>query len=292
MNRIRPLVVLAIVASGCAHVPDLRAPDSFFTENPAKKLAVISSGRVDWPGMAGNEAVLGFAESKKALETITPAICSAFKAKAYDVVLCEPAGIAYYNPSYKENRVSEEGGGGKEWQLKDKEPAYLYPALQKDPQLSQALRNIHEKMELDLGKRQWSRFVPEKDDLQVVMKATGADTICLSRIHGRKFSAARKAAAVATTVLLAMVGAAGPMVNDWMELSLICATPVTGEVLWQYALTMSVDPVAPGDALVPAALQYFPGRDKPLDAKYKREKKKTDGKDVTKLSRVAQQGGQ
>ena len=282
MNGGRLLIPLAILASGCTHVPDLRAPDSFFAKNPVQEVVVISSGRVEWPGMAGKEAVLGFAESKKALETVTPAICSAFKAKAYEVVLCEPAGIAYYNPSYKENRVAEEGGGGKEWQLKDKEPAYLYPALQKDPQLSQALRNIHEKMELDLSKRQWGRFVPEKDDLQVVMKATGADTICLSRIHGRKFSAARKAAAVATTVLLAVTGVAGPMVNDRTELSVSCASLVTGEVLWQYAHNASVDPVVPGDALVPAALQYFPDKDKPLDAKYKREKRKTSEQDMAK----------
>ena len=275
-------MVLAILASGCVRVPDLRAPDSFFTENPAKKVAVFSSGRVDWPRMAGKEALLGLAESKQALETITPAICSALKAKGYDVVLCEPAGIAYYNPSYKENWVVEREGGGREWQLKDKEPAYLYPALQKDSQLSQALRNIHEKMELDLSKRQWARFVPEKDDLQVVMKATGADTICLSRIHGGKFSTARKAGALATTVALAMVGVSGPLVSDWTELSLSCASLVTGEVLWQYARTVSVDPVVPGDALVPPALEYFPDKDKPLDAKYKKEKRKTNEQDIAK----------
>ncbi len=282
-----PVISLAILVLGCTAHSNLRAPDSFFTENPIKKVVVISSGRVEWPGLGKKEAVLGFAESKNALENITPALCRVFKRKGYDVAMCEPAGIAYYNPSYKENRVVEEGKEGREWQLKDREPAYLYPALQKDLQLSQALRNIHEKMEMDLSKKQLESFVPDKDDLQIVMKATGADTVCLSRVQGAKFSVGRKAAAAAVVVVA--IAARAPNGVGWLPdqttLSLVCASLTTGEVLWQYTYKKApADPVDLGDtlSLIADALQDFPDRDKPLNAKYRKEKKKVDRQDTAK----------
>jgi hypothetical protein len=281
MNKSRSLAVLVVpvvlLVSACANpTVRIRAADSMFNENPAKKIAVVSSARISWPRMGrGNEAGLGFAESKQVVERITPDLCKALNQKGYETVYCAPVGIGFYNPALKENLVFEKDGGGKEWNLKDNEPAYLYPAAQNDPKLNQALRNINEKMELDIGKRQWGAFVPEKDDLRVVAQATGADTVCITRVYGRKYSQGRKAGAMAMTVAAAMFGVINTnMPTETTEIALSCTSAASGEVIWQYAKQMSADPVEGGGAtVIPAVLEHFPDRSKPLDAKYRAQQK-------------------
>jgi hypothetical protein len=237
--------------------------------------------RAPWPKPERKEAALGLAESKLSLESITPEVCAAFRTKGYDTVYCEPAGIGYHNPVFKENLVYAEGGSdSNQWRVADREPAYLYPAMQNDSDLGRALRNIHEKLEFNISRRSFKTFVPEPEDLQVVQRAIGADTLCLSRVHGIKYSEGRKAGAIALSVALLLTAAAvgatptgvdprGP--SDFTELAITCVSLASGTVFWQSAILRAVDPIYPDSAVVPALLQRFPDKGRPFEPELKKD---------------------
>ena len=214
---------------GCGGIR-LRASDSMLQKNPIKKVAILSTGRIEWPraGVFGEkEGVLGLTENKEALAMLTPNMRDIVVSKGYEVVFSEPVGIGYYNPSYKENWVMEENGDGaerfKKWQVLDKSPAFEYPAVQ-NQDFRRAVRNVFEQIELAIYRRELYTFAPSKNDLEVIRQITGADTICFIRVFGRKYSRARK-----------MVHAMGRMYSaEIFDYKLLFVDATSGEVLWQH----------------------------------------------------------
>jgi hypothetical protein len=96
------LIASLTLVVGCAGVP-IRASDSLFQQNSIKKIAILSTGRVEWPRMGGEEPVLGLTENKQALEMLTPILEESLINRGYEVFFSEPVGIGYYNLFYKEN---------------------------------------------------------------------------------------------------------------------------------------------------------------------------------------------
>jgi hypothetical protein len=267
-------VALTFLISGCAGVR-IRASDSMMQENSTKKIAILATGRVEWPRMAGKEPVLGMAENKKALEAMVSWTKTVLSRKGYEIVFSEPAGIGYYNPFYKENWVyenyDEKGEESRKWQVTDRKPAYEYPVIENNQEFCRAIRNVFEQMELAIYGRTLNSFIPSKDDLDIIRQVTGADTICFSRVYGRKFSTRRKIAGVAIAAALGTTST----VEDSQETFYVFVSVSTGEVLWQHGVyIMGKDPTFPV-VTMDMALRYFPEINKTMNPKCK--KKNTTG---------------
>jgi hypothetical protein len=164
---------------GCGGIR-FRASDSMSKENSIQKVAILSTGRIEWPreGVFGEkEGVLGLTENKEALAILTPKLGDILVIKGYEVVFSEPVGIGYYNPSYKENWVMETNGDrgerSKKWQVLDKSPAFEYPAVQNNQDFRRAVRNIFEQIELAIYRRELNTFAPSRKDLEVIRQITG-----------------------------------------------------------------------------------------------------------------------
>jgi hypothetical protein len=251
------LIASLMLVAGCAGV-QIRASDSMFQENSIKKIAVLSTGRVEWPRIVG-KPVLGLTETKRALEMFAPKMKEILVNRGYEVVFSEPAGIGYYNPSYKDNWVyenyGEKGEESKKWQLVGKRPAFEYPIVQNNQEFRAAVQNIFEQIELALHQGDLKAFTLSKNDLEVIRQATGADTVCLFRVSGWKFTTSRKVA----TALLAAAAGTTSTVKDRVESFLLFVKASSGEVLWQHgAYFIGEDPANPGEMVVNESLRYFP----------------------------------
>lgn len=238
-----------------------------FRENSIKGIAILGGGRLEWPRPMGKEPVLGLPDTKMALEILVPKAKEVLSGKRYEIVFSEPVGIGYYNPLYKENWVYENYGEKKEesrkWQITDKRPAYEYPIVQNNPEFAKAVQSLYEQVELAIYQRRMNTFVFSPNDLEVVRQVTGADVICFNRVFGQKFSIGRK-------VTAALV--AGATLQDTLESFFIFADARTGEILWQHGMYLAgVDPVSFGTKYIPVILNYFPERNKPVDAKCKKK---------------------
>lgn len=255
-----------VLISGCAGVK-IRASDSMFQENNIKRIAILGEGRLEWPRIGGKEPVLGLPDTKIALEILVTKAKEVLSRKGYEIVFSEPVGVGYYNPLYKENWVYENYGEkreeSKKWQITDKRPAYEYPAVQNNPEFAKTVQSLFEQIELAIYQRRLNTFVPSQNDLEVVRQVTGADTICFNRIYGQKFSTGRK-------VTAALV--AGVTLQDTLESFFIFADARTGEVLWQNGTYLAgVDPVTFGTKYIPVIFNYFPERNRSIEAKCKKK---------------------
>lgn len=265
------LIALSMFAFGCGGFY-LRASDSMFKGNSIKKIAILSTGRVVWPRVYGKEPVLGLTENKQALTILTPKLREILVNKGYEVVFSEPVGIGYFSPYYKENWVIEtEKGEEYKWQVVDYRPAFEYPVVQNNQEFCKAVRNIFEQIEAAIKyyHKLWT-FTPFKDDLEVIRQVTGADTICLMRVSGDKFSTIRK-------TMRKVFGQYAPRGNEWVHAFLFFVNTSSGEVLWQnHAFPRwEQDPANPGEMVVNEPLKYFPKINQPMEGKCK--KKDPDG---------------
>ncbi len=263
-------IALTLLISGCVGVR-IRASDSMMQENSIEKIAILATGRVEWPRMAGKEPVLGMTENKKALDAVVSWTKNVLSKKGYEIVFSEPAGIGYYNSFYKENWVyenyDEKGEQSRKWQVTDRKPAYEYPVVENNQELSKAVRNVFEQMELAIYGRTPNSFIPSKDDLDIIRQVTGADTICFSRVYGRKFSTGRK---IAGAAIAAALGTSST-VQDSQETFYVFVNASTGEVLWQHGVyIMGKDPTFPV-VTMEMALKYFPEINKTMNPKCKKK---------------------
>jgi hypothetical protein len=159
---------------------------------------------------------------------------------------------------------TEKGEECKKWHVVDKKPAFEYPVVQNNPEFSAAVRNIFEQIELAICLRQLTTFTPTKNDLEVIRQATGADTVCLCRVYGQKYSTRRKLG----TALLAAAAGTTSTVNDTVESFLVFVDLSSGEVLWQHGLYfIGSDPVNPGEMVVNEPLRYFPKINETMEPK-------------------------
>lgn len=265
------LIALSMLVFGCAGVP-IRVSDSLFQENSIKKIAILSTGRVEWPRWVGKEPVLGLTENKQALEMLTPKLRESLINRGYEVVFSEPAGIGYYHPFYKENWVYENYVEKKEeckkWQVVDHRPAFEYPSVQNNQEFCAAVRNIFEQIELAIHERQLKTLTLSTNDLQVIRQVTGADTVCLCRVYGQKFTTGRK---VATAFIAAALGTTST-VNDTVESFLLFVNASSGETLWQHGkYFIGRDPANPGEMVVNEPLRHFPKINETMEPKCKKK---------------------
>jgi hypothetical protein len=293
------IIVCGLFVSACSSKVSIRASDSMFKENPVKKIAVIAEGKVQWPGLGGfkvNPALLGLQESKEALATHLPQTKDVFTKKGYEVVFCEPTGIGYYSPfdetsgrwvvdygeptepkseENKESKESKETEGNKEakkntekpnskkWQIQGMEPAFEYPIVKNNPDLKKASKSIFEDFELSIYRRTINFYVPKKEDLKIIQNITNADTICVNRVFGLKYSNRRK---IAAALLV------GGGLSDTVESFFVCVNASTGEVLWQNGIYTLGDPTSPSETYIDNVLKLFPEINKPITAKCEKVK--------------------
>jgi hypothetical protein len=265
-------VALTLLISGCVGVR-IRASDSMLQENSIKKIAILATGRVEWPrmGWGRKEPILGLTESKKALETVVSHTKSVLSSKGYEIIFSEPAGIGYYNPFYKENWVyenyGEKGEEARKWQVTERKPAYEYPVVENNQEFCRAIRNVFEQMELAIYGHTVYSFILSKDDLDIIRQVTGADTICFSRVYGQKFSRGRK---IAVAAIAAALGSSATA-EDSQETAYFFVDARTGDILWQYwTYLMGKDPMFSVETM-DIALKYFPEINKTMNPKCKKK---------------------
>lgn len=249
----------------------LRISDSMFQENAIQKIAILSTGRIEWPRRQApfggyKEGVLGLTENKQALAILAPKLRDILVNKGYEVVFSEPVGIGYYNPFYKENWVIEKNGEKgerfKKWQVLDNSPAFEYPVVQNNQEFRRAVRNIFEQIELAIYRRELKTFAPSRNDLEIIQQVTRADTICFNRVFGHKYSRARK---------MVFHNFFGKIYRDIEESSLLFVNASSGEVLWLRRFHSWEDPAAPGEESVSKPLGYFPKINQPMESKCKKK---------------------
>jgi len=262
------IILTLIFISGCAPKTRIRASDTMFQENPARKIAVFAEGKVNWPRMGKGGLCLGVSDSKKSLTALLSQTEQVLSNKGYEVVFAEPVGIGYN--SHKWWLIPEEEGEYKEGPLElieDSKPVFVYPRFQDNQEFSKAVHTLIEELELALKQKQLNTFDPPKKAIEVIRQTTAADTICLNRIYGKKFSGARKTGAVALGVLGAMFGVygAGSTVRDMIDCYFIFIDTKTGEVLWQYGIYASENPINPSKTFVKNVLKHFPKINTPFD---------------------------
>jgi hypothetical protein len=107
-------------------------------------------------------------------------------------------------------------------------------------------------------------FEPDKEDIEVIHQATGADTICLQRLYGKKYSTRRKIG----KEFLQLLTYRKVTVEDSVELLMIFIDAKTGEVLWQTGESSKEEnPINPSEEFVEDVLRFFPARHETLAEK-------------------------
>jgi len=273
------VMCLILMTTACASRKLVRTSDAFTRENPVKKIAVLGEGRVMLTEM--KQTFLDMDESKTAVETLVLQACDAFTQKGYDVVLCEPAGIGYFSPLFPENWVYDKNGeNNSKKQIQNREPAYVYQYEPNDNNMKAAVRNIFERVESEISKKQESSFSASREDVAAIQQATGADTICFNYICGGKQStgAAAASAAVSAAVGLLLNSSGGAGHGASVGSYFFCVSAGTGETRWQYGKNSgglrqfsSGDTFSYNETFAEQVLRHFPDIGNPMDAKYLQE---------------------
>ena len=262
-------IITLIFIGGCASKVKIRASDMMLKENRVKKIAVLAEGKINWPRMGKGGQVLGVSDSKKALREHISKTKQILTNKGYEVVFAEPVGIGYYCKKWW--LMPERYGEDESCQLQlieDSKPVFTYPKFQDSQEFSKAVHNINEQLELALVEKRLDSFVPSKKDIEVIQQATEADTICLNRIYGVKFSTRRKAGAFALGVVAGMFGAYGHgHISDMVESYFVFIDATRGDVLWQHGIYTQGEPIEPSEKFLENVLKFFPARNEPFDQK-------------------------
>ncbi|MBN2515700.1 MAG: hypothetical protein JXC33_06665 [Deltaproteobacteria bacterium] len=262
------IILFSIVSfSGCAPKTKIRGSDEMFTKNPVNKIAILSAGNVNWPRMGKGGDVLVVPHAKQANETLLSQVKKVLTDKGYEIVYAEPVGVGFNCTNWwlLENPEAE----NEEEVLKkidNGDPIFKYPKFQEEGEYTVAVLNLIGQLEKAINMKQLYTFAPRKEDVEIIQKETSADTICLHRIYGKKFSAGRKAGAVALSVVAAMFGAyGGSSPHDMVESYFVFIDAKTGAVLWQYGLYATGDPLNPDQENMARILKFFPTKNQYFD---------------------------
>ncbi len=260
------LLASSILTSGCA-VPNIRVSDTLFEKNPIQKIAVIAEGQVYKVNDLTNEYGIELLWSKQPLEIMTPDICDLFKKKGYEVVFCEVAGVGFRGRNASDRWVYEDDAQGniirKHIQF---DVLYEYPIMKTRADLQAAIKNVFQEFEESIYRNQDRLFMPAQSDMRTIGRVVGADTVCLSRITGLRHSRG----------LLALLPIQEQK-KDTVAPYIVCVAASNGEVLWQYDQSLYAYYSSSADdhyfsyreKELSAMFEYFPGRDKLMDAKFK-----------------------
>ena len=262
-------VITLILVTGCASKVKIRASDAMFSNNPMNKIAVFAEGKVNWPRMGKGGSVLILPYCKKATENSLVATKQLLSKKGYEVVYAEPVSVGSNSKGWW--LIEDPEAEGEESKLKhipDRKPTFVYPKFQDDGAFSKSMLNIIEQLEWAVSKKHLNSFEPSKEDIEVIRQATNADTICLNRIYGVKYSARRKVGEFALGVLAAMFGVYGQShSSDRVHSSFIFINAKTGEVLWQRVISTQENPLKSGEEFAENVLKFLPARNEPFDQK-------------------------
>lgn len=292
------IVLIGLVsAAGCSTKITVRTSPAMLEQNTMQQIAIIGAGRVEWPRTGEKkDPYVGLQESKLALSLLLRQADEELSAKGYEIVFCEPVGIAYHLPLYREQwvwdtgrptvdpepsdqdeeEVREDDSRSQEtrWAIVDREPAFLYPIAHDNPEYEKAVREVFEAWNSSIALKE--PFTPDMSDegLDIIRETVGGDTICFNRVYGLKYTKARKAGAIAANLvmgvfsgLLGFYGAL-PVPNDTVESYFTCVDARTGEVLWQHGIHRAGNPVKPEDEFLTDVLKPFPNANLPVDPQY------------------------
>lgn len=238
------LFFIALFLTGCGG-SKLRicASDRLFQENTAKRVAVITEGRVVHPRMGGSP-LLSIESTKTALNAFMPPTKDVLTEKKYEVVFCEPIAVGYYSPIYKYNKdnfyiddiVSYEEKNIF-YPIESQKPVFQYPAEHLSEKTTLAIQRIFEQMERLMVERRMDLFQPAAEDINAINAEIGADLIFFNRLYMEKFSAKRKLASQGIAITAALLGAGGVQtLSDKVESYFVVIDTNNGEVLWQRGL--------------------------------------------------------
>lgn len=239
---------LATVA-GCVHRP----PAVVFSQamrhgNPIGKVAVFGDGNVVFPGLGDGEGHLGLAESERALEYTLAETRRVLLQKGYEVVFCEPALIGNHSPpDVIDNRLD---GDVSHWKNTGGGPAYVFPALQKDENLKNAVINVFQSTSLSAESSQ--------EDLAALRSATGADTFCFCSVTGRTYTFRRHMASALVNLVARGPADSHSSYTEGVKISFTFIDARTGESLWRFGLTEKGEPYSPHLRLINDILGYLP----------------------------------
>lgn len=273
------LAVAALYLSGCATTLPVAASPKLITENPINKIAVLGDSSVVWPG--GSNRSLGLEASKQTLPLALPLVKQELSALGYDVNYVEQVGVGFKNPLEKERWVYPAGepkkgepvdpeSFGEAYQITDGKPAYVYAKFAAGSTLGDATLNIYDSYDALSDKAAFS--LPESS-LALLRTETNADTLCLARVNGQRFTAGRKAGAIAMNALTIWFGVVVIPPQDSAGINLVCFDLANGAYLWQGGSALG-DPENPVAVSLKLALGTFPRKGETLSPQCEIDKTK------------------
>jgi hypothetical protein len=256
------IIILIYAVGGCSLATvKLRASDKMLNDNSMDKIAVFGHGKINWPRMSRGGSVLVLPDCIQATENALVQTKQVLTKKGYEVVCADPVGVGFYSQNmwlveelddWKEEKVTK---------IRDIRPIFVYPQFQHDQEFDKSVLNVIGQLNLAIKENRVGSFLPDREDIEVIHQATGADTICLQRLYGRKYSTARK---IVTAIhdLFTYFPVAD---EDYVELLLIFIDAKTGEVLWQSGeSSKDENPINPSEEFVEDVLKLFPARNETL----------------------------
>ncbi|MEW8205352.1 MAG: hypothetical protein AB2746_04440 [Candidatus Thiodiazotropha taylori] len=224
-----------------------RASDTLLHKNPIKKIAIVGEAKVMRPRMGGKDAALSLSSSKLLLEDALPKLKSAFESKGYEVVHADPAGVGYYwrgPDDYWVYDFDAKDTGNDKWRVESTAPVFEYPGIRSNAKVSAAVREEFERLNDYISMNRLLVYFPELQNVSTIAKTTGADTVCVARIWGKRYSAGRIAGDVALKVLVVMLGGAPTGgLQEEKTMNLVCSNVKTRQLVWHNTHTSFEDPI-------------------------------------------------
>jgi hypothetical protein len=259
------IIILIYAVGGCSLATvKLRASDKMLNDNSMDKIAVFGHGKINWPRMSRGGSVLVLPDCIQATENALVQTKQVLTKKGYEVVCADPVGVGFYSQNmwlveelddWKEEKVTK---------IRDIRPIFVYPQFQHDQEFDKSVLNVIGQLNLAIKENRVGSFLPDREDIEVIHQATGADTICLQRLYGRKYSTARKIVTAIQDLFTYFPYAD----EDYVELLLIFIDAKTGEVLWQSGeSSKDENPINPSEEFVEDVLKLFPARNETLGQK-------------------------
>jgi hypothetical protein len=239
------IIILIYSFGGCSlSTVKLRASDKMLDDNSMDKIAVFGHGKINWPRMGRGGSALVLPDCIQATENALVQTKKVLAKKGYEVVCADPVGVGFYSENMWLVEDLDDWKEEKFTKIKDLRPIFVYPQFQHDQEFDKSVLNVIGQLNLAIKENRVGGFEPNKKDIEVIHQATGADTICLQRLYGIKYSTRRKIG----KEFLQLFTYRKITVEDSVELLMIFVDARTGEVLWQSSKsTKDENPINPSE---------------------------------------------
>ncbi|UCG21039.1 MAG: hypothetical protein JSU80_00080 [Deltaproteobacteria bacterium] len=259
------LIILICSVGGCSLATvQIKASDKMLNDNSMEKIAVFGHGKINWPRMGRGGSVLVLPDCIQATENVLAQTKKVLAKKGYEIVCADPVGVGFYSQNMWLVEDLDDWKEEKFTKIKDIRPIFVYPQFQHDQEFDKSVLNVIGQLNLAIKENRVGSFEPDKGDIEVIHQATGADTICLQRLYGKKYSTRRKIG----KEFLQLLTYRKVTVEDSVELLMIFIDARTGEVLWQAGESSKEEnPINPSEEFVEDVLRFFPARHETLAEK-------------------------